>query len=336
MAQVLPLYRVKGQTAFRKMSQPMIEEIIQRCVYLYGSDPSVTIEITGTGTLFTSFEDTRLRASAAVSSSGDGDGTSGDGGDFPATSDADQISGGTFEVGRVRTASLTEPVDTDRVLYPLYWDGSNIRSMTKTDMFDTFITHAIDRLVDGADTDGTFKLVAFDDGDALTHSNHTLVGDASTFIFKDTIADTSLYTSGGIPETRDQPKTHKVFHAFRTNQGVRYGNPTIQHPVYTQRASGFGAFEGIRTYTSSSFDTILLNEIKYYATQHIAYTFVDPTSAPAGGQQKGTLVTDTRLDGSTRVKRIQGNVPNQTYRAQEFPSGTQQTIATKGLYINRV
>ena len=53
MAFVLPLYRVKGNDSeFRKMSHAEVESIRQRCVYLYGGNPSVRLAVSGSGTLF--------------------------------------------------------------------------------------------------------------------------------------------------------------------------------------------------------------------------------------------------------------------------------------------
>ena len=50
---------------------------------------------------------------------------------------------------------------TNNKLYPVYYDGTDIRAMSATDVFDTFITQAIGMLVDGTDRGGTFRTVSY-------------------------------------------------------------------------------------------------------------------------------------------------------------------------------
>ena len=351
MAFVLPLYRVKGNDSeFRKMTHAEVEAVRQRCVYLYGGNPSVRLAVSGSGTLFfpsapagvntisqtdvnngvvEGIRDSRLQAGPFTISSSS----------FQSTSDASALRFD-YNVARQERDTVSAPVDTGQRKYPLYWTGTQMRAMSETDMFDTFISAAIDRLTDGNDADGTFKVVQFDEGDSLTHSNHTLIGSGTDFIFKDTVANTGAYTQAGLGtgdgndgEDRDQPTTHKLYHLFRTNQGTKYGTPTVQHPVKVTSTSE------VQTFTAGDFDTVLLDLMRYYTAEvsgsKITYTLDEVGSG--SGEQKGSAIVNTEFDTSLRVTLQVGSTGSSstTYRAQEFPSGTQQTITSHTIRIGR-
>lgn len=348
MAFVLPLYRVKGNDSeFRKMTHAEVEAVRQRCVYLYGGNPSVRLAVSGSGTLFFpsapagittvsdpsvvgGLRDSRLQASEMVSSDEE----------LQDTEDASTLRFD-YNVARQEKDTVSAPVDTLQRKYPLYWTGTQMRAMSQTDMFDTFISAAVDRLVDGTDADGTFKVVQFDEGNSLTHSNHTLIGSATDFIFKDTVADTGSYTETGANslatgdegEVRDQPTTFKLFHLFQANQGAKYGTPTVQHPVKVNSNSE------VQTFTASDFDTVLLELMRYYTAEvsgsKITYTL--DLVGSGSGQQKGTAIVNSQFDTSLRVTTQVGTTgeASTTYRAQEFPSGTRQTITSHTIRIGR-
>ena len=214
-------------------------------------------------------------------------------------------------------ASISTPTDTNNKLYPVYYDGSgSIQAMSATDVFDTFITQAIDTLVDGNDRDGTFRIHT-----ATSLSGHTLI--SSTAVFTDTRANTGAYTAGGIPETLDQPTTITNYYLFRTNQGSA---PSITIPLQIDGDNN------LAEYSSGDFDAMLLAEIRHHAANTSGSTI--RYNVDGSGNNRGSGMVNTILNGSgNRQTRF---VNSNDYRAQEFPNGAATTANTYRLKINRV
>lgn len=304
-------------SSIKEMTSAMVTAIQTRCVYVYGANPSALLTVVGSSGTLSSMDDTRKQAGAAEESSGDGDGTHGDAGDFPSSSASSVITGATFDKISQVNATVSTPTDTNNKLYPVYYDGSgSIQSMTATDMFDTFITQAIGLLVDGSDRAGTFRIHT-----ATSLSSHTLIGGP---VFTDTRANAAAYTSGGIPETRDQPQDITNYYLFRTNQGAA---TAITQPL--QITTG----NDLQSYPLESFDAMLLAELRHHTvnTSGSRITY----SINGSGNNRGSGMVDTRLDGNNPQTKIDGNVGSATYRSQQFPSGTPQTISTYFLKITR-
>tara|TARA_B100000123_G_scaffold168403_1_gene124855 strand:- start:3008 stop:3931 length:924 start_codon:yes stop_codon:yes gene_type:complete len=306
MAVRRPLYNDGGN--LREMTAAMITAIQNRCVYAHGSNPSVTLNVVGSSGTLGSMSDTRMQAGSSTTDVTNFD-TAGE------TPNVSQVTPIVFDKISQVNASLSAPTDTANKLYPVYYDGSgSVQAMTATDMFDTFITQAIDSLIDGTDRDGTFRIHT-----ATSLSDHTLI--SSTPVFTDTRANAAAYTAGGIPETRDQPTTITNYYLFRTNQGSA---PTITQPMLIDGNND------LQVYPLSSFDAMLLAEIRHHtvntSSSRITY------SINGTGNNKGTGMVDTRLDGSTYQQRF---VNANDYRTQEFPSGSPQTINTYFLKITR-
>ena len=202
MAARRPLYNDGND--LREMSSSMITAIQNRCIYVYGGNPSVTLTQVSSGGSLDSMSDTRLQAGAAASRADR----------FPTEGETAEPTTVTVVFDRINqvNASLSAPTDTNNKLYPVYYDGSNIQAMNATDMFDTFIDAALTSIVDGTDRDGTFRIHT-----ATSLSDHTLI--SSTPVFIDTRANTGAYTAGGIGETLDQPTTIQNYYLMRTNQG---------------------------------------------------------------------------------------------------------------------
>tara|TARA_B100000131_G_scaffold283647_1_gene291718 strand:+ start:21209 stop:22165 length:957 start_codon:yes stop_codon:yes gene_type:complete len=306
-------------SSIKEMTSAMVTEIQTRCVYAYGSNPSALLTVVGSSGTLSSMTDTRKQAGAGTESFGDGDGVHGDGGDFPSSSASSTITGATFDKISQVNATVSAPTDTNNKLYPVYYDGSGtIQAMTATDMFDTFFTQAIDLLVDGSDRAGTFRIHT-----ATSLSDHTLIGGP---VFTDTRANAAAYTSGGIPETRDQPQDITNYYLFRTNQGTA---PAITQPL--QITTG----NDLQAYPLTSFDAMLLAELRHYTvnTSGSKITY----SINGSGNNRGSGMVDTKLDGNNPQTRIVGTSgqSDTVYRSQQFPSGTPQTISTYFLKIVR-
>jgi len=291
------------------MTAAMVTAIQNRCIYLYGSSPSVTLSVVGSSGTLDSMTDTRMQAGAATTDATNFD-TEGE------TPNVSQVTPIVFDKISQVNASLSTPTDTNNRLYPVYYNGSGtVQAMTATDVFDTFITQAIGTLVDGNDRDGTFRIHT-----ATSLADHTLI--SATPVFTDTIADVSAYTAGGIGETQDQPTTINNYYLFKSNQGA---SPSITLPF--QITSG----NDLQKYTIGNFDAMLLAEIRHHtvntSSSRITY------SINGSGNNRGTGMVDTRLDGAGnyQTRFVDAN----DYRTQEFPNGTAQTISTYFLKITR-
>lgn len=302
-----PLYNDGNN--LREMTSAMVTAIQNRCVYVYGSSPSVTLSVVGSSGTLDSMTDTRMQAGAST--------TDATNFDTPAeTPNVSQVTPIVFDKISQVNASLSAPTDTNNKLYPVYYDGSGaIQAMTATDMFDTFFTQAIDLLVDGSDRGGTFRI-----HNATSLSSNTLI--SSTPVFIDTRANTSAYTAGGIGETRDQPFDVEKYYLFRTDQTAAV---SITQPIQVTSSND------LQTYPLSSFDAMLLAELRHHTvnTSGSRITY----SINGTGSNRGTGMVDTRLDGSGNYQQRFVNAND--YRTQEFPNGTPQTINTYFLKITR-
>jgi len=282
-------------------------------VYLYGGSPSVTIEISvGSGSLGAMI-DTRMQAGAPTQDFSNFD-TSGE---TPNISRATDV---TFDKMNQVNASVSTPTDTNNRLYPVYYNSGTIQAMTATDVFDTFITQAIGTLTDGNDRDGTFRIST-----STSESGHTLI--SSNPVFTDTRANTSLYSAGGIPELQDQPFDVNNYYLHRTNQGA---SPSVTLPF--QITSG----NDLQRYSITAFDAMLLAEIRHHTVNTSGSTI--SYNINGSGNNRGTGMVDTRLDGSGNYQQRQdgpGGTSGTSYRTQEFPNGSPQTISTYFLKINR-
>ena len=119
MAARRPLYNDGND--LREMSSSMITAIQNRCIYVYGGNPSVTLTQVSSGGSLDSMSDTRLQAGAAASRADR----------FPTEGETAEPSTVTVVFDRINqvNASLSAPTDTNNKLYPVYYDGSNIQAM---------------------------------------------------------------------------------------------------------------------------------------------------------------------------------------------------------------
>lgn len=293
----------------REMTSTMITEITNRCVYLYGGSPSVTLsQVSSGGNISPTMTDTRKQAGAY--------GTRVD--RFPTEGETAEPGTVTVNYDRISqtVASLSTPTDTNNKLYPAYYDGSGaVQAMSATDVFDTFITTAIGTLTDGNDRDGTFRIHT-----ATSLSGHTLI--SSTPVFTDTRANTGAYTAGGIPETLDQPTTVTNYYLFRTNQGSA---PSITVPLQ------INSDNDLQTYTAANFDAMLLAEIRHHTVNTSGSTIT--YNVNGSGTNRGSAMVNTILNGGGNYQTRFVNAND--YRAQEFPNGTAVTANTYNLKIYR-
>jgi hypothetical protein len=306
MAVRSPLYW--DGSALREMSSAQVSQLVDRAVYSYGANPSATVVVVSSGgNISPSMTDTRMTA-GAYSTRVDR---------FPTESETAEPGTVTVTYDKISqsNASVSTPTDTNNKAYPAYWNGTDIQAMNATDVFDTFIDPAIDDLVDGSDRSGTFRIHT-----STSLSGHVLAN--ATPVFVDTRANTGAYTSGGIPETLDQPTTINNYYLFRGSQGTA--------PSYTAPLQIDGS-NNLQQYSGTTLDSMLLAELRHHTVNTTGSRIL--YSVNGTGNNKGSGMVNTKLNGNGNYQQRFVNAND--YRAQEFPSGTAVTISTWFLRIRR-
>ncbi len=292
----------------KEMSSAMITEIVDRTVYLYGSNPSANVTVVSSGgNISPNMTDTRMTAGA-----------------YSTRADRFPNEGETAEPGNVTVTydkisqsnnSVSAPTDTNNKAYPVYWNGTDIQAMNATDVFDTFIDPAIDDLIDGNDRSGTYRIHT-----STSLSGHTLI--SGTAVFTDTRANTGAYTSNGIPEALDQPTTISNYYLFRTDQG---SSPSVTVPLQIDSSNN------LQEYSSSTLNSMLLAELRHHTVNTTGSRIL--YSVNGTGNNRGSGMVNTKLNGGGNYQTKFQNVND--YRAQEFPNGTAVTVSTWFLKITR-
>ena len=295
----------------QEMTDALIDELVDQCVYQYSTDPSVTMSVVSSSGTLDAMDDTRKKAGAHFTST-----TS-----FPAESTTAEPGTVTVTYDKMSSAnaSTSEVADTSNQAFPVYYDGSgSIQSMTLQDMKDTIFEPAIDLLTSGST--GTQQGGTYFISTSTSVSGATEVSGANTAVFTDTRADTSAYASGDIPETLDQPTTIANYYLHKiTGSDTSYTAPLINDGG------------DLKTIPDADFETILKTGIRHMATSETGYRI--SYNINGSGNNRGTAMTDTILNGSGNYQTRQVNTDD--YRAQEFPNGTAVTATTYNLKINK-
>ncbi len=311
MAVVTPLYNNAGD--IQEMTSTQISEVIDHIIYLYSTDPGVTMSVVSSSGNLSAISDTRLQAGAQSTSVSS----------FPSEATTAEPSVVTIGYDKMSSATKGTSLTADSGnLYPCYYDSSNdLKAMSLQDMKDTFIHPAIDLLTAGTTTSqqgGTYYISST----STAPSGSTLV--SSTAVYSDTRANTSAYTAGSIPETLDQPQTLTNYYLMRlTPSAVSY-----TAPIYLRSDND------LQQYPEADFNTMLLNLINYTAeSSSDGYSISYNVGASGSGNTRGSGMVDTRLNGSGNYQTRFVNTND--YRAQEFPNGTAVTVNTYYLRINK-
>jgi len=322
MAVRTPLYY--DGSSLREMSASDITAIKNRCIYVYGANPSVDLSrVASGGNISPTMTDSRLQAGAATSSSYLGPNTPTNNND-----DYNALSPGgvsevpvTYDHVSQTIESLSEPTDTNNRRNFVYQINGDLYAMTNTDMYDTFYNDVIDNLVEGGTPPTRPGIYAITDG--FNETDMTRISDS--VVFKDTKANAGAYTASGIPETRDQPTTVKNYYLHRVDQSAMT-NPTISNQPLLIRTDG-----DFQQHNDTTLDAILTADIRYWATQKISYNI------NGSGNQLGDPMTDTKLNSSIRRNKQIGSTgsPSTTYRSQVMPAGSAIPINTYTLKITR-
>jgi hypothetical protein len=192
--------------------------------------------------------------------------------------------------------------------------------MSRADTFDTFVSPAINTLVDGNDRPGTFRIHT-----STSLGNHTRI--SSTPVFTDTRANTGAYITDNIGTNntiQDIPQTITNYYLFRTNQSVMSA-PSFTAPLQIDGSNN------LQQYSSSTLDSFLLGILRYYTSSvtgsRIRY------SVNGSGNNRGSAMVNTKLNGGGNYQTRFVNAND--YRAQEFPNGTAVTVSSWNLRVYR-
>jgi hypothetical protein len=292
----------------KEMSSAEITQIKNRCAYLYGGNPSVTVSrvAANTGNL-TPRTDTAVQA-----------GSTGQRADrFPNVGElagVSQYTNQTYDNLSTTVGSNSQDADTANIRNFCYLNGSNnIVAFSNTDMYDTFYDDVIDDLTASGDVQGTFVIGA--EG-ASTRSGCTRVD--GTAIFANTLAGTI-----GFGSNRNAVSEGAQF-LFQVNQSAA---PSMTLPIRIRSASD----AELRQINQTDVDTLLGNDIRYWATQKIRYSI--DTNNNGTGQQRGSAMIDERRTGSTRITQF---VDANNYQARMIPSGGDADINVYRLKIRKI
>lgn len=305
-----PLYEVSGN--LREMSTAMVDSIVDQVVYQYSLNPSVSLSVVSSGGNLGTITDTRKQAGSYSTST-----TA-----FP--SEATTAEPGTVTVNYSKinssTASVSPTTDTGKT-WPVYYNASGqLQAMNLQDVKDTFLHPAIDLLTAATTTSdqaGTYHIST-----SASVAGSTEVSGASTPIFSDTRADTSLYTAGSIPETLDQPTTVTNYYLHRVDGSA----PSFTLPYFVNGSNN------IQQFASATFNSLVQEWIRYTAASSAdGYSISYNLGTSGSGNTRGSGIGDTILNGSGNYQTLFVNADD--YRAQEFPDGTPVTANTYYLRI---
>ena len=318
MAVRSPLYFSGGNLI--ELSSGEINQWSQKAIYQYSLNPtSVLTVVSSSGANIDAISDTRLEAGATSQSS------------TAFVAEASTAEPGTVTVSYDKinlaytaTDDISNTSDTGTT-FPVYYDSSAgaVRAMNLTDLLDTFIYPAVDLMIaasESSDTAGTYTITS----SATAASNYTKVSSDDTAVFTDTRADTSAYSSSGIPETLDQPTTVTNYYLHRRDGSDLTPDRT---PVLINGSNN------IQEFSTSTLADLLGDWLRYTAAHDTGgYKITYSVGTSGSGNARGTNMLDTKLNGSGNYQTRQ---VGDDYRSQEFPNGSPATISTYKLFINK-
>ena len=298
-----------GSNNLKEMTTAQINAVKNRCRYLYGANPSVTLSRVSSGGNLGSISDTRKKAGASITRTDR----------FAVQTETAEPGTVTVNYARISESrsNTSASSDTNSIAFPVYQTSGNIRSMTLTDVYDTFIYPAVDTITSAVGQPGTYRI----------HTGTSLSGYSAvstSTVYSDTRANTGAYTSGGIAEALDQPTTVTNYYLLKANN---ISAPSMEKMLFIRNAD-----KNLEQYSQAEMDTWLQNSIRHAASEingsKISYNF------NGSGINLGSGMANTILNGSGNYQTRFVNAND--YRAQEFPNGSAVTAATHRLRMNQV
>jgi hypothetical protein len=291
------------------MSTAQINAVKNRCRYLYGASPSVTLSRVASNGGLGNLSDTRKQAGAMSTSVSS----------LPSeatTAEPSTVTVQRAHISESRT-NTSATADTNNVAFPVYQTSGNIQAMTLTDVYDTFIYPAIDTITGSAGQPGTYYIHT-----ATTLSGYTAV--SNSIVYADTRANTSAYTAGGIGETLDQPTTITNYYLLAADN---ISAPSMEQMLFIRNSD-----KNIEQYTQAEMDGWLQNCMRHVASEvtgsKISYNL------NGSGTNLGSGMADTILNGAGNHQTRYVGLDD--YRAQEFPNGSAVTATTHRLKMEQV
>ncbi len=324
MAEVIPLI-LDGSYNLKEMTSSQITAVQNRCRYLYGASPSVTLSrVSSSGNLGT-ITDTRKKSGTAHVSTGNQDTNDDGAAEYVQEGSTGEPQTITVDYARISEtrANTSASVDTNSIAFPIYQNGGNIQAMTLTDVYDTFIYPAIDTITSSSQPQpGTYYI----------HTGTSLSGYSAvstSTVFSDTRANLANFSNNSIGTagtTQDggTPSTITNYYLLAANNITA---PSMEQMLFIRNSD-----KNIEQYTQAEMDSWLENCMRHAASEitgtKISYNF------NGSGVNQGSGMANTILNGSGNYQTRFVNAND--YRSQEFPNGSQTTAATHRLKINQV
>ena len=284
-----------------EMTGAQLSAVSSRVLDLFVANSPVTLTVVTSGGNLGTINDTRRKAGASTT----------DVTNFDTASETPNISTVTVAYSKIQQtiASVSAPTGD----LPVYWDNTTgITEMSLTDFADTFLAYPFGLLTSGSVGNNSAGIYYISQSNS--EAGATKIGD----VFLDTRANAAAYTSGGIPETRDQPTTITTYRLQR-----RDTFSTIQPYIIPFVLSGS---TGIQRYTKPAWEALLIENMRYHAVNTAGFRItynIDGT-----GTASGSAMVNTILNGASASGYTQRYVNTDDYRTQEFPNGSPVTNAT--------
>jgi len=324
MGAQIPLI-LDGSNNLIEMSTAQINAVKDRCRYLYGADPSVTLSRVSSGGNLGTITDTRKKSGTAHVSTGNQDTDDDGAAEYVPESSTGEPQTITVDYARISEtrANTTASVDTNSVAFPIYQNGGNIQAMTLTEVYDTFIYPAIDTITSSSQPQpGTYYIHT---GTGL--SGYSAV--STSAVYTDTRANIANFSSGSIGTagtTQDggTPSTINNYYLLKANNITA---PSMEQMLFIRNSDN-----NVEQYTQAEMDSWLQNCMRHAASE-ISGTKIS-YNLNGSGVNQGSGMANTILNGSGNYQTRFVGVDD--YRSQEFPNGSQITAATHRLKINQV
>ena len=303
-----------GSNNLKEMTPAQITAVQDRCRYLYGASPSVTLSRVASGGNLGSINDTRKISGTAHTNvtTYPNEGTTGE----PQT----------FSVAYARIsetrANTTASADTNNVAFPIYQTSGNIQAMTLAEVYETFIYPAIDTITSSSQPQpGTYYI----------HTGTSLSGYSAvstSTVFSDTRANIANFSRDNIGTSgtvqNPTPLTINNYYLLAANNITA---PSMEQMLFIRNAD-----KNVEQYSQAEMDSWLQNSMRHAASEitgtKISYN-INGSGVNQGSGMANTILTGS---GNHQIKFINAN----DYRAQEFPNGSETTAATHRLKINQV
>jgi len=288
-------------TNLKEMSTANRDNVIARMVQLYLTTPSVNLSVVGSSGSLAAITDTRMQAGASTT----------DVTNFDSAGETPNVSTVTVTYDKITStnSSVSAAADTNNIRFPVYYDSGNVKAMTLTDMYDSFVSLATNGASTLLPASQPYKIHT----STSVPSGYTLV--SSTPVFSDTRANVGAYTASGIGETRDQPTTITNYYLHKKTGSLA---------AYTNLPLYIDSNQNLKEYTAAELD-VVLKEVIRYASVHLTSNKLR-YHIGGSGTTLGTGIANTKLNGGGNYQ--QRYVNTNDYRTQEFPNGSVVTEAT--------